>query len=105
LERLDGGLLVVDEAAMVDSRKMERVTAIALECNARISLIGDTKQLVAVGAGKPMEMIMTRDLGAVHNLADIRRQKSENQRAIVKKIARGGGGASAIEALDYLGLT
>ena len=104
LERLDGGLIVVDEAAMVDSRKMERVTAIALEYNARISLVGDTKQLVAVGAGKPMEMIMKRDLGAVHNLADIRRQKDEDQRAIVKEIARGEGGASVIESLDNLGL-
>lgn len=104
LERLDGGLIVVDEAAMVDSRKMERVTAIALEYNARISLVGDTKQLAAVGAGKPMEMIMNRDLGAVHNLEDIRRQKDEDQRAIVKDIARGEVGASAIESLGNLGL-
>lgn len=104
LERLDGGLIVVDEAAMVGSRKMERVTAIALEYNARISLVGDTKQLAAVGAGKPMEMIMNRDLGAVHNLAEIRRQKDEDQRAIVKGIARGEGGVSAIESLDRLGL-
>jgi len=104
LDRLDGGLIVVDEAAMVDSRKMERVTAIALEYNSRISLVGDTKQLAAVGAGKPMEMIMKRDLGAVHNLADIRRQKDEEQRAIVKEIAKGEGGANIIKSLDNLGL-
>ncbi|KZE12056.1 MobF family relaxase [Sphingomonas hankookensis] len=56
---LRGAVLIVDEASMIDNRTMERLVDVA-QAHAvdRLVLVGDRKQLGAVQAGKPFDVIL-----------------------------------------------
>lgn len=56
---LRGAMLIVDEASMIDNRTMERLVDVA-QAHAvdRLVLVGDRKQLGAVQAGKPFDVIL-----------------------------------------------
>jgi conjugative relaxase-like TrwC/TraI family protein len=56
---LRGAMLVVDEASMIDNRTMERLVDVAQAHGVgRLVLVGDRKQLGAVQAGKPFDVIL-----------------------------------------------
>jgi conjugative relaxase-like TrwC/TraI family protein len=83
---LRGAVLLVDEASMLSTRDAERLVAVANAAGAaRLALIGDSKQLGAVEAGKPFADMQTSDTAAMR----------ENLRArtdvvrLVHKLAQG----------------
>lgn len=93
------GLLIVDEASMMGSMDASRLCAIAAREKARLVLVGDTKQLPGVGAGKPFEL--WQEQGApTFRLQEIRRQKSTQERAAVEAVTRHDDVAAALEYLE-----
>lgn len=54
-------LVIVDEAGMADTLTLDRVVAFCLERGASVRLVGDDRQLSAVGAGG-----VVRDIAATH---------------------------------------
>lgn len=80
-------VLVVDEAGMVGTRQMERLTETVLAAGARLVLVGDEKQLQAIDAGGPFGSLGDR-LGRA-TLTEIRRQREPWAREAVKQIAGG----------------
>lgn len=90
--------LLVDEAGMVDSRTMARLTADAKAAGAKLVLVGDTKQLQAVGAGGAFNAQQKEHGGADAELSTVQRQKSEWGKQMVTAARNG----EAAEALGYL---
>ena len=89
-------VLVIDEAAMVGTRQMARVMGDVLAQGGKIVLVGDASQLQAIEAGCPFFSLAKR-LGAV-KLVDITRQRSEEDRSVVRDVLRGDA-QKALEAL------
>jgi conjugative relaxase-like TrwC/TraI family protein len=82
-----GSVIVVDEAGMVSTRDMLALMRISEAKAAKVVLVGDTKQLQAIGPGGAM-----RYLGAKYGqakLQEITRQKDERDRQNVKRFAAG----------------
>jgi Ti-type conjugative transfer relaxase TraA len=73
LER--GDVLVVDEAGMVESRDMRRLLAEAQGAGARVVLVGDARQLQAIGPGAAFRALL--DTHGAAELNDVRRQSAE----------------------------
>lgn len=87
-------IIVIDEAGMVDSRIMARLTDHAERAGAKIVAIGDNKQLQAVAAGGTFRNHVEQ-IGAAR-LSDTRRQKDATMREAVEQFSRG----DAAEALQ-----
>jgi conjugative relaxase-like TrwC/TraI family protein len=66
-----GDLVVVDESAMTDTAALARIHDLVMASGAKLVLVGDHKQLAAVGAGGGMELLATA--GARYELAEARR--------------------------------
>jgi ATP-dependent exoDNAse (exonuclease V) alpha subunit len=87
-ERLDGGsVLVVDEAAMLGSRKLTRLLQHANRAQAKVVLVGDDRQLAAIDAGGGFRALRLR-LGA-SELTENRRQHQAWEREALE-LVRGG---------------
>ncbi|MGH3041994.1 MAG: ATP-dependent DNA helicase, partial [Gaiellaceae bacterium] len=96
--RRQGGLphrsvLVVDEAGMAETRVLAPLLSLVEEAEGKAVLVGDTRQLPAVGAGGLFAAIVERE-GALE-LRDSRRQRDELERRALEAV-RGGAGR------DYL---
>lgn len=85
LER--GDVLIVDEAAMVDSRTMRRLLSEAANAGAKVVLVGDSQQLQAIGAGAAFRALEDTHGGA--RLSEVRRQDSCWMREATKNLAAG----------------
>lgn len=81
------GVLIVDEAGMVGSRKMEALLSLAKEKQARVVLVGDSRQLSSLDAGAPFR-VLEKHVGS-KSLSEIRRQEILWQREAVKAFAEG----------------
>jgi Ti-type conjugative transfer relaxase TraA len=81
------GVLLVDEAGMVGSAKMRELLAVAQEKQARVVLVGDSRQLSPIDAGSPFR-VLEREIGSF-SLSEIRRQTIGWQRDAVKAFAEG----------------
>jgi Ti-type conjugative transfer relaxase TraA len=81
------GVLLVDEAGMVGSAKMRDLLAVAQEKQARVVLVGDSRQLSPIDAGTPFR-VLEREIGSL-SLSEIRRQTIGWQRDAVKAFAKG----------------
>jgi conjugative relaxase-like TrwC/TraI family protein len=92
------GILIVDEASFVNSRDMQKLLNVAAARNLRVVLVGDQKQLQAIGAGKPFEMFMRRAKVRTEKLLNIVRQTNLKLLSAVEKTAEG----KPQEALDSL---
>lgn len=80
-------VLVVDEAGMVDSRKMHALMNRANEAGAKVILVGDHKQLQPVAAGATFRHVAER---AGHcRLEDIHRQREDWHKQAVREMSRG----------------
>nr|WP_222131755.1 MobF family relaxase [Pseudonocardia sp. C8] len=66
-----GDLLVVDESAMTDTAALAAIHAHAEAAGAKLLLVGDHRQLAAVGAGGAMDLLATA--GSRYELTDARR--------------------------------
>ena len=87
-EQLDARtVLVVDEAAMVGSRKLGRLLEHADHAQAKVVLVGDDRQLAAIDAGGGFRALRLR-LGA-SELAENRRQQQAWEREALD-LVRGG---------------
>lgn len=95
-------VLVVDEAGMVGSRKMDALLAMAKERSARVVLVGDSRQLAPIDAGSPFR-VLEREVGS-RSLQEIRRQEILWQREAVKAFAEGRAleGLQAYRAAGFL---
>ena len=65
-------VLVIDEASMVGTRLLQKVTRFVEQADAKLVLVGDEKQLAAIEAGNPFAALIERCECA--RLTDIRRQ-------------------------------
>ncbi len=81
------GVLLVDEAGMVGSAKMRDLLTVAQEKQARIVLVGDSRQLAPIEAGGAFR-VLEREIGS-RSIAEIRRQTIGWQREAVKAFAEG----------------
>lgn len=60
-----GDVLLVDEAGMIATPKMEKIITLAQERGALVRALGDYRQLSAVGSGGALRLV-DREIGAVH---------------------------------------
>jgi Ti-type conjugative transfer relaxase TraA len=93
----DRDVLVIDEAAMIGTRQMERVIAEAEKRHAKVVLVGDPAQLQAIEAGAAFRSLAERH-GSVE-ITEVRRQREDWQRDATRHLATG----RAAEALHAYG--
>lgn len=86
-------VLVIDEAAVVPSRIMERLMKMAEADGARVVMLGDTGQTKAIEAGRPFHQLQVEGMDTAL-MGDIVRQKSPELKAAVELAARGQASAS-----------
>ena len=84
-------VLVVDEAGMVDRRDLVKLLRVAQKKNQRVLVIGDDKQLPAIGATGGFTTIhksaSTRGAGAV--LTEVRRQRNNHEKQALAQFRQG----------------
>ncbi|GAA4536657.1 MobF family relaxase [Pseudonocardia xishanensis] len=85
----EGDLVVVDESAMTDTPALSAIHSRVDKVGAKLLLVGDHRQLAAVGAGGGMDLIA--GTGARYELTDARRFTDEWERAASLRL-RGGDG-------------
>ncbi len=94
-------VLVVDEAAMVGTRQLQRVLAEAASGGAKVVMVGDVQQLQAIEAGAAFRLLAERHGAA--EISEVRRQSAEWMREATKAFANGGTGA-ALSAYSSAGM-
>ncbi len=78
--------LVVDEASMLSSRQMHDLLKISNQLDIpKLVLVGDTKQLAAIEAGKPFKALQEQGM-ETQTLDILLRQKDENLKGAVQDI-------------------
>jgi ATP-dependent exoDNAse (exonuclease V) alpha subunit len=90
----DRDVIVVDEAAMIGARQMERLLTAAHQAGAKVVLVGDHEQLQAIEAGAAFRALMDRHGAA--QMTEIFRQREDWQREATKQFPTG----KARQALD-----
>lgn len=93
-------VLVVDEGGMVGSRLLEKIVNEVERAEAKLVIVGDSKQLQPVDAGGMFKKLAA-DLGA-SRLSTIYRQTIESDKEIVRAF-RDGKAPQGLEALDKKG--
>ena len=81
-------IILMDESSMTSSRDMDEMTSWAVEHGVRMPIVGDAKQLKAVGAGKIFQDIQ-QTVGVDVQLTNVRRQQSELAKNVVKEFSAG----------------
>lgn len=79
-----GDVLLMDEAGMVSTRDFDALVQIAAERGALVRVLGDDRQLSAVGAGGALRLI-DREVGAVR-LDELFRFKNEEEAAATLRL-------------------
>jgi ATP-dependent exoDNAse (exonuclease V) alpha subunit len=82
-----GSILILDEASMAGSRKLEGLLDVAAAGHAKVVLVGDTKQLSSVDAGGGFRGLIGR-LGACE-LVENRRQVERWEREALRNLREG----------------
>lgn len=82
-----GDILVIDEAGMVGTRQLARVTEKLQKIGCKLVLVGDPDQLQPIQAGMPFRDIVDRN--GASRLSEIRRQHSDWQRQASRDLADG----------------
>lgn len=82
-------LWIVDEAGLVGASDMQKLLAKADAADAKIVLVGDTRQIGSVRAGRALDQIEHADPQHTHQVTKIVRQKNETLRRAVEAAARG----------------
>ncbi len=80
-------VIILDEASMAGSRKLGRLLGLAAAADAKVVLVGDTKQLSSVDAGGGFRGLVAR-LGA-HRLVENRRQVEGWEREALRNLREG----------------
>jgi Ti-type conjugative transfer relaxase TraA len=82
-----GDIVVLDEAGMVGTRQLERITKTLQSKGCKLVLVGDPDQLQPIQAGTPFKDITK--ITEVAHLTEIRRQKDHWQREASQDFAKG----------------
>ncbi|WP_300035639.1 AAA family ATPase [uncultured Roseobacter sp.] len=82
-----GDVLVIDEAGMIGTRQMSRITTKMDEIGAKLVLMGDPDQLQPIEAGTPFRRVV-KDQGAAR-LTEIHRQNADWQKQASRGLAAG----------------
>ncbi len=85
----DRTVVVCDEAGMTDDPAMLRLLAATEAAGAKLVIIGDHRQLGAVGPGGSLEALVNRHAGGVQLLAENVRQHDREERAILAQLRSG----------------
>jgi ATP-dependent exoDNAse (exonuclease V) alpha subunit len=85
----DRTLLVLDEAGMVDDPDFLYLLRAAERAGSHVVLVGDHRQLSAVGPGGSFEALVDRWPDAVHELTDNRRQLDGGERDALEQLRAG----------------
>ena len=80
-------ILVVDEAGMIGTRQMERLSAEVLRAGAKLVLVGDVQQLQAIEAGAAFRLLAERHGAA--EIGEVRRQQQTWMRDATRAMATG----------------
>lgn len=97
LERYGRQVWIVDEASQIGSSDMRQLTHAAEALKVRVALVGDTKQLGAIDAGRPFDLMLND--GMRHSQMDeIVRQKDAHFREAIHA-SRSGDISAALELL------
>lgn len=91
-------VIVMDEAGMIGSQKMNELQKIAQEAGAKIILTGDTKQLQAVEAGAPLRDI-EREVGHARLQENFRQNEVWNK-AAASEMSRGEAAEAMLKYAD-----
>ena len=97
LWRLDHGQLELDnrtvvccdEAGMADDPAMLRLLAATEAAGSKLVIIGDHRQIGAVGPGGSLEALVSRHSGGVHVLTENVRQADPDERAVLAELRAG----------------
>ncbi|MGV3582857.1 MAG: MobF family relaxase [Methylophilus sp.] len=81
-------VIVVDEAGMVSAKDMHSILLKAETASARVVLVGDTQQLKAVEAGRPLAQLQSNGISLV-NMDEIQRQTNVELRHAVELASKG----------------
>jgi len=95
--RLDRGQLhldersvvILDEAGMTDDIDLARLTTHAQLAGAKLIVVGDHRQLGAVGPGGALAALVARHPDAVHRLTENRRQTNPEEREALEALRDG----------------
>ena len=68
---------IIDEASLIGQKDMERIQKEAELSGAKVTLVGDTRQLSAVNAGKPFEIMQNQGGMQTATMTEIHRQKDD----------------------------
>jgi conjugative relaxase-like TrwC/TraI family protein len=82
-------VLLVDEAGLLSTNQLERLTAIAADKRARLLLVGDTKQHFSVERGDGLRNVIKHAGISVTRLTDVLRQRAEADRQFSRLLASG----------------
>lgn len=82
-----GDVLVIDEAGMIGTRQMQRITSSMDEIGAKLVLVGDPDQLQPIEAGTPFRKLV--DEHGAARLTEIHRQKDDWQKQASRDLAEG----------------
>lgn len=85
LAKYEKQVWVVDEASQVNSALMRRTTTLAEKLGARTTLIGDTAQTGAIGAGKPFARMLGNGMRSVE-MDEIRRQTDDRHVGAIRDV-------------------
>jgi len=94
-------VLVIDEAAMVGTRQLQRVLAEASGAGAKVVMVGDVQQLQAIEAGAAFRLLAERHGAA--EIGEVRRQAAVWMRDATRDFANGRTG-DAIAAYSRAGM-
>jgi hypothetical protein len=95
-------LWVIDEASMVSAEQANELLKLARECNASIACVGDTEQILSVGAGQFINQVRaTLREDQQTEMSVVVRQRTEEQRNVANYF-RSGEPDKAIEILKNL---
>ena len=88
--RLDNrSVVILDEAGMTDDIDLARLVTHAQLAGAKLIVVGDHRQLGAVGPGGAPAAIVARHPDAVHRLVDNRRQVDPEEREALEQLREG----------------
>ncbi|MGH7996703.1 MAG: AAA family ATPase, partial [Opitutaceae bacterium] len=82
-------VLLIDEAGLVATQQLERLTRIAADRNARVLLVGDTKQHYSVQRGDGLRHVIEHTHTPVVRLSEVLRQRGEPDRKLSRLLAAG----------------
>ena len=94
LQLSDRSVLVLDEAGMADDATTLRLLSAAERARAKVVIVGDDRQLPAIGAGGAMGAVLARHPEAVHVLDENVRQVDPGERQALAQLRAGDVGAA-----------